>query len=82
MCMLSKPTKARVRRLFLESSDKIALEYSIQDGSRDDAIAHGEEEISMMTSRTYREHVAKWQPSAAMRGVVYGPVWLCHPSIL
>ena len=23
----------------------------------------------MMTSRTYKEHVAKWQPSAAMRGV-------------
>jgi hypothetical protein len=21
----------------------------------------------MMTSRTYKEHVAKWQPSAAMR---------------
>ena len=32
-------------------------------------IAHGEEEISMMTSRTYKEHAAKWQPSAAMRGV-------------
>jgi len=32
-------------------------------------IAHGEEEISMMMSRTYKEHVAKWQPSAAMRGV-------------
>ena len=32
-------------------------------------IAHGEEEISMMTSRTYKEHVAKWQPSGAMRGV-------------
>ena len=32
-------------------------------------IAHDEEEISMMTSRTYKEHVAKWQPSAAMRGV-------------
>ncbi|HZE68791.1 MAG TPA: hypothetical protein VE135_04595 [Pyrinomonadaceae bacterium] len=23
----------------------------------------------MMTSRTYKEHVDKWQPSAAMRGV-------------
>ena len=32
-------------------------------------IAHGEEKISMMTSRTYEEHAAKWQPSAAMRGV-------------
>src|SRR5436190_2564681 len=31
--------------------------------------AHGEEEISMMTTRTHKEHVAKWQPSAAMRGV-------------
>jgi len=40
----------------------------IQDDSRDDTIAHGEEEISMMTSRTYKEHLAKWQPSAAMRG--------------
>ena len=41
----------------------------IQDDSRVDMIAQGEEEISMMTLRIYKEHVAKWQPSGAMRGV-------------
>ena len=33
-------------------------------------IAHGEEEISMMMSRTYKEPVDKWQPCAAMYTVV------------
>ena len=32
-------------------------------------IAHDEEEISMMTSGTYKEHATRWQPLVAMRGV-------------
>ena len=67
---LSKPTRVIVRKFgFSENCLTGWWSCLIQDSSRDCHVAHGEEETSMMTSRTYKEHVAKWQPSAAMRGV-------------
>jgi hypothetical protein len=61
--------RARVRKLDFRKrlTGSVVLSYTRQFARQQ--IAHGEEEISMMTTRTYKEHAAKWQPSAAMRGV-------------
>lgn len=35
----------------------------------DHGVAHREEKLSMMTSRTYKEHTAKWSTRVEMRAV-------------
>jgi len=59
------------RRLFFEKVlDRIAVPVLYKEGCALTRVAHCEERLSMMTSRTYQKHSTKWQPCAAMYTVV------------
>jgi hypothetical protein len=49
--------------------DRIAGPNLYKEGCAYTQIAHREEKLSMLTSWTHKEHIAKRQPAAAMRGV-------------
>lgn len=49
--------------------DRIGGPVLYKEGCALTGVAHCEEKLSMMTSRTYKEHTAKWSTRVEMRAV-------------
>jgi len=66
-----KATRTRVHRLFLEKDlDTIAIDTLYKRVRASVASRTARKKLSMMTSRTNKQPVDKWQPCAAMNAVV------------
>src|SRR5438034_8693032 len=69
---LSKPTRIRcsLNAFFEKVLDTIAIDTLYKTVRAIVVSRTARKKLSMMTSRTYKEHSTKWQPCAAMYAVV------------